>query len=124
MILADKTSQSLKILGFELLAIDKYIYFNSKTQLLVITYINDFLIFGSNIKAIDKLKINLHANFYIKNIGPVIFFLGVYITRNRKAKTIILCQDIYIRKILAKFRIKNCYLILTLIEIGTRDFIF
>jgi hypothetical protein len=51
---------------------------------------NNFLIFKSNIKAIDKLKINLYAKFYIKNIGPVIYFLGIYITRNKKTKTIIL----------------------------------
>jgi hypothetical protein len=65
-------------------------YFNSETRLLVITYINDFLIFGSNIKAIDKLKINLYAKLYIKNIRPVVYFLGIYITRDKKTKTIIL----------------------------------
>jgi hypothetical protein len=86
-----KLAESLKTLGFEPLAINEYIYFNNKTWLLVITYINDFLIFRSDIKAIDELKINLYAKFYIENIGPVAFFLGVRITRDKKAKTIILC---------------------------------
>jgi hypothetical protein len=85
-----KLAELLKSLGFELLVIDKYIYFNSETQLLVMTYINDFLIFRSDIKAIDKLKINLHARFYIKNIRLIAYFLGIRITRNKKAKTIIL----------------------------------
>jgi hypothetical protein len=114
----------LKSLSFELLTINKYIYFNNETRLFVITYIDNFLIFRNDIKAIDKLKINLYAKFYIKNIGPIIYFLGIYITRDRKTKTIILYQDTYIRKILAKFRIENCYLALTLIEAGARDSIF
>jgi hypothetical protein len=121
MILANKTSRITKIIWFELLAINKYTYFNSEIRLLVITHINDFLIFRSNIKAIDKLKINLYTKFSIKSIRPVIYFLGIYITRDKKTKTIILYQDIYIRKILAKFKMENCYSAPTLIETGARN---
>jgi hypothetical protein len=85
-----KLAESLKSLGFELLVTNKYTYFNSETRLLVITYIDNFLIFRSNIKAIDKLKISLHTKFYIKNIRSVAYFLGIYITRDKKTKTIIL----------------------------------
>jgi hypothetical protein len=42
-------------------------------------------------EAIDKLKISLYGKFYIENIRPAAYFLGVCIIRDGKAKTIILC---------------------------------
>jgi hypothetical protein len=53
---------------------------------MVIIYINNFLFFGSDIKAIDKLKINLYTKFYIKNIKPAAYFQKYVSQETKKQK--------------------------------------
>ena len=41
------------------------------TNILIITYVNDFLIISSHNNEIKKLKIELKEQFTIKELGPV-----------------------------------------------------
>ena len=61
--------------------------------------------------------------FEIEDLGPVKYFVGVRITRNRKEGTIALCQDAYIRKILERYGIGDYHPVDTPIAAGATEFI-
>jgi hypothetical protein len=69
------------------------------------------LIIGKDIVKVKILKKKLIKIFHIKDLGLAKYFVRVQITRNRKKGTIILCQDIYIDKILERYSIENCHLV-------------
>ena len=44
----------------------------------------------------------------MRDLGPIVYYLGIRIIRNRQARLIRLVQDAYIRKILYIFYIEDC----------------
>jgi len=62
---------ALQELGFEPLDSDNYIYFNSTTKVIIVTYVDDFLIVAKSIPAINELKELLASKFSIKELGLV-----------------------------------------------------
>jgi hypothetical protein len=64
-------------LGFELLKSNNYIYYNSDTKIIIIIYIDDFLIISRSIPKINQLKATLAKKFSIKKLGPTQYFIRV-----------------------------------------------
>ncbi|KAI1007632.1 hypothetical protein K3495_g595 [Podosphaera aphanis] len=89
------------------LATDNCVYYNSNTQVIIVIYIDDFLIKGKTAE-LTELKAQLMKLFKMDNIGPLSYFLGVRIVRNREERTITFCQDAYVKKILKKFGFEKC----------------
>jgi len=58
----------------------------------------------------------------MEDLGPAQYFLGVRITRNRQNKKIYLCQDAYIKKVLARFQMENCKPVSTPMASGAMEF--
>lgn len=52
---------------------------------------------------IEKVKAKLASAFQMVDMGPISFYLGLKIERDREQKTIKLSQPAYIEKILRKF---------------------
>ena len=50
------------------------------------------------------------------------YFIGVRITRDRERKTISLCQDAYVTKILERFQIEDCHPVDTPMTAGANEF--
>ncbi|KAI1006218.1 hypothetical protein K3495_g2000 [Podosphaera aphanis] len=94
--------------GFEPLASDHCLYLNKQTKIIIVTYVDDFLIIGKNIGLINSLKEKLAHKFQLEYLGPVCYFLGVRITRDRPKKRIYLTQDAYALQILERFCLENC----------------
>ncbi|KAI0995909.1 Copia protein, partial [Podosphaera aphanis] len=94
--------------GFEPLASDHCLYLNKQTKIIIVTYVDDFLIIGKNIGLINSLKEKLAHKFQLEDLGPACYFLGVRITRDRPKKRIYLTQDAYARQILERFCLENC----------------
>lgn len=98
----------LKKLGFEPLAADNCVYINTETGIIIVTYVDDMLLVGKDLAAIDLVKAQLHEEFGIQDLGPARNFLGVEITRDRPNRKIYLCQKQYIQKILERFGAVDC----------------
>jgi hypothetical protein len=64
-------------LGFELLKSDDYIYYNSDTKIIIVMYIDNFLIISRSIPKINQLKATLAKKFSIKELGPAQYFVEV-----------------------------------------------
>ena len=51
-------------------------------HLLVLVYVDDIIISGNNSKAIQVFKMYLSDYFYMKDLGPLKYFLGIEVARN------------------------------------------
>ena len=56
----------------------------------------------------EELKAKLVARFQTKDMGPSKWILGMKITRDKKARTIILDQELYVTKALEKYGLDQC----------------
>ena len=94
--------------GFKVNESDKCIYYKSENDIctIICLYVDDLLIFGSNIHAINSVKSLLSANFDMKDLGEASVILGIKITRSEKG--ISLDQSHYIEKILKKYNYFDC----------------
>lgn len=53
------------------------------TTTVILTYADDLLITGNNIRHIQKTKEDLHCHFNISDLGELKYFLGLEITRTK-----------------------------------------
>lgn len=93
--------------GIEQLKTDKCIFKNKANTLHLAVHVDDGIIIGSNIKAINKLIKNLQTEFEIKVDHDPKSYLGMEITKTDKG--IILSQSHYAKKVLEKFGMSDCH---------------
>ena len=79
----DYLRQKLGELDFEPCGSDSSVYFNKSTNILLITYVDDFLILRKNISDINAFKLALRKKFDIEDLRVANYFLGVRITRHK-----------------------------------------
>jgi hypothetical protein len=71
-----------------------FIQHNSTDKLIVLVYIDDLIITGSNETSIAKLKVDLQRQFSIKDLGKLKYFLGIEMATSSKG--VFLNQQKYI----------------------------
>ena len=106
----------LKELGYHMIPANECLYQHLKKGVYVATHVNDFLILGADINAIQELKSQLSKRFTMKDLGQCHTFLSIEISRNRKDRTIYLCQKSYIEKVLRVFGMESATGKATLME--------
>lgn len=94
--------------GFRINESDKCIYYKveNKVCTIICLYVDDLLIFGSNLTVVNETKNTLSSNFEMKDLGEANVILGIKITRT--ANGISLDQSHYIEKILKKYNYYDC----------------
>lgn len=97
----------LRELGYQMIPADECLYWHPEKGVYVATHVDDFLILGANTNAIQELKSQLSKRFTMKDLGQCHTFLGIEISRNRKDRTIHLCQKSYIEKVLRVFGMES-----------------
>ena len=76
-------------------------YQNSSSGIiLLVVYVDDIVITGSDSKGILSLKSFLHSQFYIKDLGMLKYFLGFEVMRSKQR--ILLSQRKYVFDLLSK----------------------
>jgi hypothetical protein len=88
----EKLRKVLTKLGFTPLKSDNCVYINNE-GVIIVTYVDDMLITGPNIKDIEAVKKALKEEFEMEDMGPATYFLGVRIVRNRATRALALIQD-------------------------------
>jgi hypothetical protein len=66
----------LKTLGFTSLTANNYIFYNSQGTYIAV-FVNDLLIIRPFTSGINTIKAQLAQKFYITNLGPYKFYLGI-----------------------------------------------
>ncbi|CAL1388160.1 unnamed protein product [Linum trigynum] len=94
--------------GFKVNESDKCIYCKSEnnTCTIICLYVDDMLIFGTNIHVVNEAKAMLKESFEVKDLGEAKFMLGIQITRTANGYS--LDQSSYIEKILKKYNYFDC----------------
>jgi DNA-binding transcriptional regulator YhcF (GntR family) len=75
-------------IGLNQLPNDPFIFYIK--GIIIITHIDDMIIFGKNTAIIAEIKEKLIKEMDLVNLGEVNYFLGIEITRNRQKRTITL----------------------------------
>jgi hypothetical protein len=100
-------------LGFKATVSDPCLFFKrsqSGRLLLLFLFVDDMQV-GYHLTDLvewSALKAQLVQRFNTKDMGPSTWILGMRITRNRKARTITLDQELYVTKALQRYGMQEC----------------
>jgi hypothetical protein len=89
---------------------DHCVYFKKLENgsfIILLLYVDDMLVAGSNMQDINVLKKKLANSFAMKDLGAAKKILGMRITRDRKNRKLTLSQGEYTEKVLERFRMQN-----------------
>jgi hypothetical protein len=95
---------------------DHCVYFKrleNGSYIILLLYVDDMLVAGSNMQDINVLKKKLANSFAMKDLGAAKKILGMRITRDRKNRKLTLSQGEYTEKVLERFRMQNAKLVST-----------
>ncbi len=82
--------------------------------LVVSTFVDDIKIMAPKESGItQRVNTELTAAFSMADMGPISFYLGLKVERNRAKQTIKLLQPAYIDKVLAKFHLDKAHAVNT-----------
>ena len=93
--------------GFVHSSSEKCLYskFTKEYGVIVCLYVDDILIFGTNMKGVCEIKKNLSSLFQMKDLNGVDTILGIKIKRHGEGFS--LCQSHYVEKMLQRFEHLN-----------------
>ena len=80
---------------------------NDGSYIILLLYVDDKIVAGSNIQEINVFKIKLPNSFAMKDLGDANQILGMRISRDRKNRKLTLSQNEYIQKVLKIFNMQN-----------------
>lgn len=100
----NKLSSTLLHLGFIASQVDHslFVFHTSTICLFLLIYVDDIILTGNNIPAINRLIKSPKLEFVVKDLGPLHFFLGIHVTRSGSG--LHLSQSKYIVELLKKFK--------------------
>jgi hypothetical protein len=76
--------------------------------LVVVLYVDDMMIAGSNKEIADEFKQAIMKRFAVKDLGDLRWILGMEVIRDRKRGTLEINQKIYVEKMLDRFGMADC----------------
>jgi len=93
--------------AFTRLETDHYCYSKcfENSYIMLLLYVDDMLVVGSNMKEVVNLKASLAEEFSIKDLGPARKILGMRI--KRKKRLLKVSQTEYVKKVLKTFNMTN-----------------
>jgi len=117
-----KLSQVLCDLGFQVSAADPALYIlrGEGGCIYLLTYVDDMLMAGANAQEMQTVKEQLMKQLDIHDLGEPTGFLGMRITRDRDAKTVVLDQEAYVMNCLTSFNMLNAKPASTPLPVGIR----
>ncbi|CAL1357087.1 unnamed protein product [Linum trigynum] len=95
-----------------------FIKTTSRGIVLLLLYVDDMIITGSDSEGIRLLKDGLQVSFQIKDLGQLSYFLGLEVSRS--AAGIFLCQRKYISDLLGDYNMEDCVPVNTPMELNLK----
>ncbi|RVW80140.1 Retrovirus-related Pol polyprotein from transposon TNT 1-94 [Vitis vinifera] len=96
-------------IGFKRCEADHCCYVKSfdNSYIILLLYVDDMLIAGSDIEKINNLKKQLSKQFAMKDLGAANQILGMRIIRDKANGTLKLSQSEYVKKVLSRFNMNE-----------------
>ena len=81
----DKFSQAVEKFGLQKSKSDHFVFYRNSSSgiILLVVYVNDIVITGSDSTRISSLKSFRHGQFHTKDLGMLRYFLGVEVMRSK-----------------------------------------
>ena len=70
-------------LGFKPLISNSAVFYNLKSGIFIMTFVNDYLLIDPKLNEINIVKRKIAKEYVIEDRGPTAYFLGVQIIRDR-----------------------------------------
>jgi Reverse transcriptase (RNA-dependent DNA polymerase) len=105
---ADTNANGLQSIGYTKSKHDDALWFRHSDRTYVTTHVDDFKVYAPNRRIIDAAKQQIMNLFPMKDLGPIRFYLGMKVDRNRDARTIQLTQTAAIDRILDEAKLTDC----------------
>ena len=98
----DKFNQTIETFGMQKSKSDHSVFYKNYNSciILLVVYVDDIVIIGSDSKGILSLKSFLHSQFYTNDLGMLKYFLGVEVMRSKQE--ILLSQRKYVLDMLSE----------------------
>ena len=102
-------SGTLNELGFTRMEADWGVFVARIAEhvLILVSHVDDCTVTGSSPGLIKSFKGEISSRFWIMDLGPISWLLGMKVTRDRSMRTISLSQEAYINAILTKYNFAN-----------------
>ena len=84
-----------------------YVTDRGKHKIILILYVNDLLLLGEDQSKIVKIKHQLGNLYHMKDLQPTSSYLGIWITRDCKSRSIWIDQEVYIENVLKRFGLQD-----------------
>ncbi|KAD5508938.1 hypothetical protein E3N88_16641 [Mikania micrantha] len=104
----ERLTNTLHHLGFTGSKTDPSLFIlnNGGTLVYVLIYVDDIIVTGNNINAINNVIANLGTSFAVKDLGDLHYFLGIEVIRH--GSNLILSQQKYISDLIQKAGLSDC----------------
>jgi hypothetical protein len=99
--------RGLRSLGLTPCFSEPGIFATENRDLIVGLYVDDMLILGAKLQAVQELIKGIASLWEIKDLGPVSKILGIQVRRNRSEKTLFIDQSQYIESTIERFRLSD-----------------
>jgi hypothetical protein len=95
-------------LGFQTSKADTslFMFHQGSVQMYLLIYVDDIIVASSSSTVVDALLNQLHADFALKDLGPLSYFLGIEVAKTPDG--LVLTQDKYTLGILARAGMQTC----------------
>ena len=99
----EKFDTTLMSAGFAINEADRCVYYwhGGGNSVILCLYVDDILIFGTNIDAINEVKSFLSKSFDMKDLGEAIVILNIKLIKNESGITLL--QSHSVEKVLSQF---------------------
>ena len=99
----------VKDLGFTCSAVDHSVFFwrSSDEHTIITVATDDMAVTSKRAEDINRFKADIQRHWEITDNGPIRWFLGFQISRDRTMQTISINQSAYIQGMVDKFRLTN-----------------
>jgi len=87
---------------------DHSLFINYDKQVILLLYVDDLVLAAPTMAQINWIRVKLHEEFSMTDLGELKTFLGLEIERNRAQRTLHLSQSKYIERILKKHGMHTC----------------
>ena len=87
---------------------------------MIALYVDDTIIVSNDTDFLKAEKLKLKTRFEMEDLGEISYLLGMRITRDRKARTLTIDQNLYLKSVLERFGMSQCKPVATPLEPGKR----
>ena len=92
-------------------------FIDSQTDIIIALYVDNVLITNFNRADIQRIKDALNVKFYIIDLRPYAYYLGITVIRDRTNRTIRLEQAEYVKRVLRDNDMWDAKSVVTLMKI-------